>query len=268
MSVDPFVYIKEMIEMALDLLNGKIKIYNYEKSPVAFPSNHSVQGVFIRGRDEDEDFVVERVAWDDIESENTKSDLFKVGRLRFDPKEEDEAYESLGIEDKSNILTDKELMVKLQQDDIETLKWISGLKSSTLLSRMKNMLFKMERTDIDVKAPHNILAVVTERNNELKFGGKRHENSEINRILSNDKLKNEQSALQKQLADMNEKLAKLEQANKDKDDLLAQSQTGMQDLLKIIEGLKSESKPPATETKKTPPANKRQQNKTVPNKTE
>lgn len=253
--------------MALDLLNGKIKIYNYEKSPVAFPSNHSIQGVFIRGRDEDEDFVVERVAWDDIESENTKSDLFKVGRLRFDPKEEDEAYKSLGIEDKSNILTDKELMVKLQQDDIETLKWISGLKSSTLLSRMKNMLFKMERTDIDVKAPHNILAVVTERNNELKFGGKRHENSEINRILSNDKLKNEQSALQKQLADMNDKLVKLEQANKEKDELLTQSQTGMQDLLKIIEGLKSESKP-APEAKKTNTTNKRQNNKTVVNKTE
>jgi hypothetical protein len=253
--------------MTLDLLNGKIKLYNYERSPVAFPSNHSVQGVYIRGRDEDEDYVVERVAWDDIESENTKSNLFKVGRLRFDSREEDEAYKSLGIEDRSNILTDKELMAKLQEDNIETIKWISGLKSSTLLSRMKNMLFKMERTDIDIKAPHNILAVVTERNNEIKFGGKRHENSEINRLLNADKLKNDKSDLQKQLAEMNDKLSKLEQESKAKDDLLAQSQTGMQDLLKIIEGLKSESTNDTPEVKKTT-TRKNTTNKTTATKTE
>jgi|GEM_PF-5178670 len=240
--------------MTLNLLNGKIKVYNYDRSPVAFPSNHSVQGVFVRGRDEDEEFVVERVAWDDIESENTKSDLFKFGRLRFDSNEEDEAYKLLGIEDKSNVLTDKELMSILQNDSIETIKWISNLKSSTLLSRMKTMLFKMERTDIDIKVPHNILAVVTERNNEIKSGGKRHENSEINRILSADKIKNEKSDLQKQLAEMNDKLIKLEQESKAKDEMLTQSQVGMQDLLKIIEGLKKESEP-ETKTKK-PTSNK------------
>lgn len=237
--------------MTLDLLNGKVKVYNYEGSPVSFPSNHTVQGVFIRGKDESEDYVIERVAWDDIESENTKSDLFKIGRLRFDPKEEDEAYKLLGIEDRTNILTDNELIAKLQDDSIANIKWISNLKSTNLLARMKNLLFKMERTDIDIRVPHNVLAVVTERNNELKFGGKRHENSEINRILKADQKKNEQSALQKQLSEMNEKLAKLEKESKEKDELLNQSQAGMQDLLKIIEGLKSETTAKETKIKKT-----------------
>lgn len=238
--------------MALDLLNGKIKVYNYEPSPVSFPSNYSAVGVFIRGKDEDEDYVIERVALDDIESENTKSDLFKVGRLRFDPKEEDEIYKILGIEDKKNIMSDAELTKVLQDDSIENLKWISSLKSTTLLSRMKSLLFKMERVDVDIKAPHGVLAVVTERNNELKFGGKRHQNSEINKILENDKKKNQDNMLQKQLAELSEKFNKLEKESKEKDEMLSQSQNAMQDLLKMVESLKKEeSKEKSTNKRNT-----------------
>jgi transcriptional regulator with XRE-family HTH domain len=98
-----------------NLLNGKVRVFNYELSPAGFPSQHNQNGVLIRGRDEDEEFVVERVSFDDIESENTKSDLFKVGRLRFAPEEEDEIYKKLGIEDRDNIKTDSELIELLKR---------------------------------------------------------------------------------------------------------------------------------------------------------
>lgn len=218
--------------MAINSLNGKIRVYNYSQSPVGFPSNHSVNGVFIRGRDEDEDFVVERVDFDDIETENTKSDLFKVGRLRFHPDEEDEIYKKLGIEDRENIKTDTELMAILKDESVENIKRITSIKSSSLLNRLKELLFKMERNG-DIPSP-NITAVVTERLNELKYGLKRDKQSTINRILENDKKKQEESKLQETLNELTEKVMKLEKESADKDKLLNQSQTALENLLRQV----------------------------------
>ncbi|PAD70722.1 hypothetical protein CHH83_02645 [Bacillus sp. 7586-K] len=243
--------------MALDILNGKIKVYNYEMSPVGFPSQHSTQGVFISGRNEDEEYVVERVALDDIESENMKSDLFKVGRLRFDPKEEDEIYKRLGIEDRSNIKTDRELTNLLQDDSIENIKWISNLKSVTLLTRMKTLLFNMERNDI--RLPQTIISVVTERNNELKNGGKRHEKSEINRILEAEKKKKEENELHSLVKELSKKVENLE---KEKDEVTKKSQTAIEDLLKMVETLKADNaQEKTTQAKTTTP--KRTTNRSV-----
>lgn len=237
--------------MALDLLNGKIKVYNYELSPVGFPSQHNQNGVFIRGRDEDEEFVMERVSLDDIEAENTKSDLFKVGRIRFSPDEEDEIYKRLGIEDRDNIKTDKELIEILKDDSMDNIKRISNLKSSTLLLRMKSLLFSMERNGSI--PPHNISSVVNERCNELKYGGKRNKDSEINRILEADKKQNEDIKLKETLAELTKKLDKLEKENNEKDKTISDSQTAIQDLLKMVNDLKGDNSPKkeTTTTKRT-----------------
>lgn len=219
----------------MDILNGKIRVYNYEMSPAGFPSNHSQQGVFIRGRDEEEEFVVERVALDDIETENSKSDLFKVGRLRFHPDEENEVYKKLGIEDLDNIMSDKQMFEFLLTDSIENVKKISSLKSSTLLNRMKHKLFVLERTN--KTPPHNIVAAVLERSNELKNGGKRNTNSEISRILNNDQKNKEDVALKKTLDELTSKIQKLEEDNKSKDQIIEKSQSAIEALLKRVESL-------------------------------
>ncbi|WP_137743256.1 coiled-coil domain-containing protein [Robertmurraya siralis] len=230
--------------MSLDLLNGKIRVYNYETAPVGFPSQNNTNGIFISGKNEEEEFVVERVSFEDIEVENTKSDLFKVGRLRFHPDEEDEVYEKLGIEDKDNIKTDSELMTILKTDDIKTVKWIANLKSPTLLLRLKSLLFKMEQSNQQI--PHQILSAVNERNNEIKYGLKRHANSEINRILEADKKKKDEDAVQKQLSALTEKLDRLEKESAKKDEELTQSASAIQDLLKMVNDLKSNN---STESK-------------------
>lgn len=232
--------------MAIDLLNGKVKVYNYETSPAGFPSQYNQNGNFIRGRDEEEEYVIERVSLDDVEAENTKSDLFKVGRLRFDPKEEDEIYKRLGIEDRENIKTDAELIEILKDDSIENIKKISKQKSATLLSRMKSILFTMERNG--VIPPHTVSSIVLERNNEIKYGGKRNKDSEINRILEADRKKNEDNKLQDAVAELTKKLEKLENDKEEqskvlqeKDKTIADSQTAIQDLLKMVNDLKNDS---------------------------
>ncbi|WP_064198985.1 hypothetical protein [Brevibacillus brevis] len=231
--------------MSLDILNGKIRVLNYEQSPVGFPSQHNQQGVFIRGRDENEDFVIERVAFDDIEIENSKSDLFKVGRLRFHPDEEDEIYLKLGIEDKENILSDKQLFDLLTNDSIDVIKRISSLKSLSLLTRMKSKLFTMERTG--KMPPHTITAVVSERLSELKNGGKRNPDSEINRIMELDKKAQQEGKLQETLDQLMKKVETLEQETKQKDVLLSKSQAAIEDLLAKVDSL-SEVKQAANAT--------------------
>ncbi|MGG1664526.1 hypothetical protein [Brevibacillus sp. NRS-1366] len=221
--------------MSLDILNGKIRVYNYEKSPVGFPSQYNQIGVFIRGREEDEEFVVERVAFDDVEVENSKSDLFKIGRLRFHPAEEDEIYLKLGIEDRENIFNDKQLQKLLLTDSIETIKRISSIKSITLITRMKSMLFTMERSG--KTPPHNCTAVVTERLNELKTGGKRNPDSEINRILEKDKKANDDAKLTETVNELIKKVEQLQKDNEQKDETIAKSQSAIEILLAKVENL-------------------------------
>jgi len=226
--------------MAIDEINGKIRIYNYELSPTGFPSQSNANGVFVRGRDIDEDYVIERVSLEDVEIENTKSDLFKVGKLRFHTDEEDEIYKKLGIEDRSNIKTDIELVEVLKDSSMENVKRISNLKSSTLLLRMKALLFSMERSGNI--PPHNISSVVIERCNELKFGGKRNKNSEINKILEADKKKNEENNMKSNLDALNKKFEKLEKENAEKDKTIEESKSAIQDLLSMVSKLKDSDK--------------------------
>jgi len=223
----------------MDILNGKIRAYNYDMSPVGFPSQHNQAGVFLRGRDDDEEYVVERVAFDDIEAENSKSDLFKVGRIRFHPDEEDEVYLKLGIEDRENIMSDKQLIKFLLEDSIESVKRISNIRSITLVTRMKSLLFTMERASMT--PPHRINAAVLERERELLSGGKRNPNSEINKILEAEKRANEDSKLKDTLEDLKKEVENLRREKeaevKAKDDIIVQSQTAIEQLLKKVEEL-------------------------------
>jgi hypothetical protein len=221
----------------MDLLNGRVRVYNYEQSPIGFPSQFNEYGVFISGREEDDEYRMERVSWEDIEIENTKSDIFKVGRLRFHPSEEEEIYNKLGIYDKENIKNDRELIDMLTDDSIENLKKINNIKSHTLLSRMKAILFKMER--INKIPPHNISAVISERYEELKNGGRKNGNGIVSQIIKRDNQLKDDNKLKETLAELNKKFELLEKENKEKDEIINQSQTAIQDLLKMVEELKT-----------------------------
>ncbi len=222
----------------MDLLNGKVRVYNYEKSPIGFPSQINQQGVFVRGRDEEEECVVERVLWDDIEIENTKSDIFKIGRLRFHPSEEDEIYKKLGIEDRENILNDNEIIGLLKNDSLENLKRINRIKSTMLMSRLKQMLFVMERGN--QIPPHNITTVLLEHFEELK-SGKKNDNSFINKLISEESKIKEDSKLKDTLNHLTKEIELLksekESVEKEKED----SKQALSDLLQMVQDLKAEN---------------------------
>jgi hypothetical protein len=112
---------------------------------------------------------------------------------------------------------------------------------------MKSLLFAMERSGNI--PPHTISSVVIERNNELKFGGKRNPDSEINRILESDKKKNEDTQLKTTVDELAKEIEKLKQEKNDKDKLLNDSQSAIQDLLAMVNALKNDN-PQEKTTKK------------------
>jgi len=220
----------------MNLLNGRVRVLNYDLSPVGFPSTINSKGNFVEARDEDEEYKMERVLWEDVELENNKSDLFKVGRLRFLPEEEDEIYKKLGIEDRENINTDKELIAILMDDSIENLKKLSKIKSMLFINRIKKMLFKLEK--VNKIPPHNVIAVINERYDQLK-GYRRNENSVIARIVETEKRNNnDENKLKDTLLELTKKVEKLET---EKANTEQQSQNALTDLLKIVQDLKAEN---------------------------
>lgn len=222
----------------MDLLNGKIKVYNYEMSPIGFPSQINEKGVFIRGRNEDEECVVERVLWDDVEIENSKSDIFKIGRLRFNSKEENEVYDKLMIDDRENIMNDNELIKLLKNDSIETLKRISKIRSFMLLSRMKQLLFIMERSN--QIPPHRVTTVLFERIEEI-LSGRKKENSLINQISVNENKEKEESQLKETLTHLSNEIANLKSEKEITDKENTESKNALSDLLKMVQELKAEN---------------------------
>ena len=227
-------------ECVLDILNGRVRVYNYERSPIGFPSQSSGQGVFIESREDDEDFVVERVAWEDIEIENSKSDIFKIGRLRFDPKEEDEIYEKLGIHDKENIMNDSEIVKLLQDASVENLKRINKLDSNILLSRLKGMLFEMERKGKE--APRTVITVVLERCEEKKSGSRREEGTKfIDGILNKEKEDKENSELKKNLQKMQERIEAMESNKEEPKEDKKEDKDKMAEVLEKMKQLEEEN---------------------------
>lgn len=221
--------------MSLNLMNGKIRVYNYQKNPIGFPSQVTKEGVYLTGRAEDEEYVMERVLWEDIEVENNKSDVFKVGRLRFHPNEEKEVYEKLGIVDLENIKSDNELMELLKNDSLNNLKYIMKLKSTLLVTRMKNLLFEMERGGN--VPPHLVIEAVNERVEELK-GLPVNPNSNIHKMIEREKQEKEDNKLKDTISELKKDFAKMKE---EKQETELKSQNALSDLLDLVKQLKAEN---------------------------
>lgn len=232
--------------MSFNLMNGKIRVYNYQKNPVGFPSQIAKEGVYLTGRAEDEEYVMERVLWEDIEVENNKSDVFKIGRLRFHPNEEKEVYEKLGITDLENIKSDNELIELLKNDSLSNLKYIMKLKSTLLVTRMKNLLFEMERGGS--VPPHLVIEAVNERVEELK-GLPRNLNSNIHKMIEREKQELEDNKLKETLAQIQKDMAKMkeekeesiEKIKSEKIEVEEKSKNALEEMFALINQLKAEN---------------------------
>jgi len=224
--------------MNLSVLTDKVRVYNYQNNPCGFASNTIKDGIFFQGKKEDEDAVMERVTWEDIEGENNKSDVFKIGRLRFNEEDEKEIYAKLGIIDMENIKNDKELIELLKDDSISNLKYIMKIKSTLLISRMRSLLFQMERGG--VTAPHYVILAVTEKSEELK-GSPKNEKSQIYKMFEREKQENEDGKLKETLNELKKEMGNLKNDNAQKEKDSKSSQDALAEMLAMVQQLKAEN---------------------------
>ena len=67
----------------MDISNGKVRVYNFEKSPVGFPSQKDLKGVYFEGKEDNQEYVMKRVYWDDIDIENNDIQIIKINGSLF-----------------------------------------------------------------------------------------------------------------------------------------------------------------------------------------
>ncbi|MFC0903862.1 hypothetical protein ACFHWD_04050 [Clostridium sp. MT-14] len=220
----------------MNLLNGKVRVYNYRNSSVGFPSNVLKKGNFISGKDKDKEYTMKRILWEDIEEENANSDIFRTGMLRFHPDEEDEIYKKLGIEDRENILADEDIVKVLLNDSMDNLKRINNIKSFSLITRMKSMLFNLER--VGKSAPIDIINVINDRYDSLRNQGKKNEKGYLDSLLEKQKKANNENELTSMIKKLSEEFNNLKQEKQKSEQETKKSLT---DLLKIVQDLKKEN---------------------------
>lgn len=221
----------------MELINGKVRVYNYEQNPIGFPSDVNKNGIHIEASEDEETPVLEYVLFSDIEQENSKSDIFKTGRLRFHPDEEDEIYQKLFITDRENIVTEQKMRKLLMDSSIENLKKIGNIKSHDLISRMKKAIVDMSMGGVTI--PNQIVSVVNERYDELRYtNGNKKTDSYLNRIISSEKSKQEENEL---LETVNKLAKQVEELKKEKENNEKESQNALSDLLQMVQQLKAEN---------------------------
>ncbi|EKS4345258.1 hypothetical protein QB607_003263 [Clostridium botulinum] len=142
-----------------------IEVLNYEGIAI-LPSSINKDGIVLE-MGTTENPTIEPISFGDIKIANSKTDFFKVGRLRFNKHEEDEIYQELHIIDKENIMSEKEIRDFLQNTSIKTFEKIIKTKSMTLITRMKKILFDLGMANIDVSP--RVVSCLNKRYEELKF---------------------------------------------------------------------------------------------------
>lgn len=171
-----------------------IEVLNYEGQVILPASSTKPEGLLI-DKGELNNPTIEPMLFRDIKVANSKTDFFKIGRLRFNPIDEKKVYEALRITDIDNIFSEKEIRELLQKPEKETFEKIIKVKSTTLIIRMKKVLFSMGMAKIDVSS--RIVSCLNKRNEELKFNPNASSKLTVEEFLPEKQLK--ENEMKKQL---------------------------------------------------------------------
>lgn len=146
--------------------NEIIDVLNYE-GIVVVPSINNPHGQIIQAGTEEIPSICP-LSFRDIKIINSTSQLFRTGRLRFHEEQENEIYKALNIRDRDNVFSENDIRKLLLNPTKDNLKRVKEIKSLELITRIKQILFKMGMAGQDVS--NKIVNVINKRNEELKQG--------------------------------------------------------------------------------------------------
>lgn len=90
------------------------------------------------------------LTFDEIAVVNSTSPVFKIGLLRFEPKEEEEMYDALSIVGWRDILTEEKIEAILLHPTKEDLERILAIDNIAYFERIRGVLIGLKSAGVDV----------------------------------------------------------------------------------------------------------------------
>lgn len=148
------------------------------------------------------------LTFDEIAVVNSTSPVFKIGLLRFEPKDEEEMYDALSIFDWRDILTEEKIEDILLHPTKEDLERILAIENIAYFERVRGVLIGMKSAGIDVS--NRVDNLMEKRRIELAKHQRKTSIQLVERVKPEDQpSKEEFDSMKQQLADMKAMMEKL-----------------------------------------------------------
>lgn len=161
------------------------------------------------------------LSFDEIAVVNSKSPVFKIGILRFEPAYEAELYEALSIPNWKEIMTDEQIEDALLNPTMETSQKILDIQNDAYFERVRGAMVGLRNAGVDITV--KMERMIEQRREEF---ARRQRKTSI-RLVPNEPQKTAPSqaefdAMKEQLAQMQAMMAKMMSANEAQDDATAE----------------------------------------------
>ena len=148
------------------------------------------------------------LTFDEIAVVNSTSPVFKIGLLRFEPKEEEEMYDALSIVGWRDILTEEKIEAILLHPTKEDLERILAIDNIAYFERIRGVLIGLKSAGVDVS--NRIDNLIEKRRVELAKHQRKTAIQLVERKQPEEQpSKAEFDSMKKQLADMKAMMEKL-----------------------------------------------------------
>lgn len=148
------------------------------------------------------------LSFDEIAVINSKSQVFKIGVLRFEPEHEEELYEALAIPRWREIMTQQQIEEALVSPTMDTTQKILDIENDAYFERVRGAMVGLRNAGVDITV--KMERMIEQRREEL---ARRQRKTSI-RLVPHEEAKTaptqaEFEALREQLAQMQAMMAKL-----------------------------------------------------------
>ena len=148
------------------------------------------------------------LSFDEIAVINSKSQVFKIGVLRFEPAYEEELYEELAIPRWREIMTQQQIEEALVSPTMETTQKILDIENDAYFERVRGAMVGLRNAGVDITV--KMERIIEQRREEL---ARRQRKTSIRLVPHEDEktapTQAEFDALREQLAQMQAMMAKL-----------------------------------------------------------
>lgn len=149
------------------------------------------------------------LTFDEIAVVNSKSPVFQIGLLRFEPAYEADLYEALSIPNWQNIMTQEQIEEALRNPTMETSQQILSIENDAYFERVRGVMVGLRSAGVDI--PGKVERMIEQRRLELN---RRQRKTSIQLVAREDdaganQTQAQMKALQDELAEMKAAMAAL-----------------------------------------------------------